>query len=174
MYNPICILIDQNIPQICQITENIIRCCSAELTINYGGTLLFDSEHQSWGGLGAGRYMTAVFTHIWFSKWIFLSLHYWSQSQYNECLPWRWHRGGLILPHFPKLAHFKILHILPYRLWSVCVCVCALCKHVHSRESVQIHHSMSGLSWSLMMVCPLQSLMSTKHFTDHFPMFTEL
>lgn len=74
---------------------------------------------------GPGRYMAAVFTHIWFSKWIFLRLHYWSESQYNECLPWRWHRGGLILPHFPKWAHFKRLHILPPRLVDcVCVCVC--------------------------------------------------
>lgn len=70
---------------------------------------------------GPGRYMAAVFTHIWFSKWIFLCLHYWSESQYNECLPWRWHRGGLILPHFPKWAHFKRLHILPARL-ADCVC----------------------------------------------------
>lgn len=66
-----------------------------------------NSGHQSQGGLRAWKYMTAVFTHIWFSKWISLSLHYWSESQYNECLPWRWHRGGLIIPHFPKWAYLK-------------------------------------------------------------------
>ncbi len=86
---------------------SIIGPCLAEPVINYGNVLLLDSGHQCHGGLGAARYMTAVFTHIWFSKWISLSLHYWSESQYNECLLWRWHRGGLILPHFPKWVYLK-------------------------------------------------------------------
>lgn len=108
-----------------------------------------------------GRYMAAVFTHIWFSKWIFLCLHYWSESQYNECLPWRWHRGGLILPHFPKWAHFKRLHIVPPRLVDcVCVCVCrcvtVLCTglarllvdaNVHFRHWVRINLCTSLAVW---------------------------
>lgn len=47
-------------------------------------------------------------------------------------------------------------------------------KHVRSGHSAQINHSTSGLSKScrLTTVCPLQSLISTKHFTDRFPVFT--
>lgn len=68
---------------------------------------LFNSKHQNQDGLRAGSYMTEVFTHIWFSKWISLSLHYWLDSQHNVCLPWRWLRGGLIPPQFPKWVHLK-------------------------------------------------------------------
>lgn len=103
---PISILIGENIPKLVK-SRWILLTVVWLRQLNYGSVLLFNSGHQSEGGLGAGRYMTAVFTHIWFSKWISLSLHYWSESQYNECLPWRWHGGGLILPHFPKWVYIK-------------------------------------------------------------------
>lgn len=103
--------------------------------------------------------MTAVFTHIWFSKWISLSLHYWSESQYNECLPWRWHRGGLILPHFPKWIYLKysthsVLEIQTAE-WSQDLSALACAQHIYVLcKRNKNNHCVSELSWgcSLMKV----------------------
>lgn len=146
----ISILIGENIPKLIESWWMF----SAEPKLNYWSILVFNSGHQSQAGLRAGRYMTAVFTHIWFSKWISLSLHYWSQSQYNECLPWRWHRGGLILPHSPKWIYLKYSTFCfrdPDCRISACVRACMqtrMCVCVCSRGSNQINHSRSGRSWS--------------------------
>lgn len=140
-----------------------IGCCLAEPKINYGSILLFNSGHQSQGGLRAWRYMTAVFTHIWFSKWISLSLHYWSESQYNECLPWRWHRGGLILPHSPKWVYLKYSTFCfrdPDCAWmSACVWAC-----MHANVCVpEVKSNQSFQEWVEMKLRPHGGPSSPQH-----------
>lgn len=80
--------------------------------------------------------MTAVFTHFWFSKWIFPSWHYWSESQYNECLRWRWHRGGLILPQNELVLKYSTFcPIDPLFGMSACMYICKHFKRLSSNKS---------------------------------------
>lgn len=94
-------------------------------------------SYQSQSGLRLGRrFLTAVFTHIWFSKWIFLSWHYWSETQYNGCLALKCQRGGLILPHFPKLVCAKHSMCCFTGLdWALSACVCS---STHARKLVRV------------------------------------
>lgn len=117
------------------IIVNFIGCCLAAPTINYG-ILLLNLEQQSQGGLRAGRYMTTAFTHFWFSKWIFPSWHYWSESQYNECLPWRWHRGGLILPQNELVLKYSTFCTIdPDFGMSACMYISKHFKRLSSNKS---------------------------------------
>ncbi len=143
----ISILIGENIPKLVKSWWILLAVVWLR-QMNYGSVLLWNSGHQSQGGLGAGRYMTAVFTHIWFSKWISLSLHYWSESQYNECLPWRWHGGGLILPHFPKWVYIK------YSTFCFRDPVCGMSAHV------------CALSCTYANVCVFRKIKSNKSFPE--------
>lgn len=104
------------------------------------------SEHPNQGGSRSQMYMTELFIHIWFSKWSFLRSPYWTDSQYNECLPW----GGTEIDwFFPTSKNEFILKcsIFCLRKWG-CVCVCMyVCVWI-------------WLSWS----CFLRGLINTDRF----------